>query len=231
MSRSHHAKDHDQSWPKDDIHASAAPGLLALARLVLKLKATPRQGWLDRGIDQCAVESVADHSLAVALLAWAAAVERRAAGAALDPARVLALAVLHDLPEAEVGDIPPYIPDDLPSAETGEGRATFLNQRHVRDATRTAAKHAAEDAVMQTLLVQLPPHAASALGDLWTELREGITPEARFLKEVDHLEAFLQSRAYALHNPGIPVESFRREVAETITDPLLGSVRDDALDE
>lgn len=229
MSRSHRFAAEETPSPRTDAELAAGPGLLALANLAIALKATPRQGWLDRGIDRCDAESVADHSLAVALLAWAAAVERRAAGEELDPARVMALAILHDLPEAEVGDIPPYVPGELPSVETDEARAAFLNQRHVRDAARTAAKHAAEDATMQRLLAKLPPHAAETLEKLWLELREGVTPEARFLKEVDRLEAFLQSRAYSAADPKIAVDSFRQEVAETISDPVLVRVRDAAL--
>src|SRR5688500_16712316 len=88
--------------------ARKADGLLALDHLIKALKLTPRTGWIDRGVKPLLAESVADHSLGVALLAWVAAIERHAEGATLDPQRVLTLALLHDLAEAETGDWPPY---------------------------------------------------------------------------------------------------------------------------
>ena len=74
--------------------------MLALVQFVAKLKSVPRTGWLDRGIEPLQVESVADHSFGMALLAWACALQRRAEGAAIDPERVLKLAIMHDLAEA-----------------------------------------------------------------------------------------------------------------------------------
>ncbi len=85
-----------------------------MARYLAALKALPRTGWSDRGVNAVIVESVADHSLAVAILAWATALERVRDGEDLDPQRVLLLALIHDLAESEVGDVPPYDPANLP---------------------------------------------------------------------------------------------------------------------
>jgi putative hydrolase of HD superfamily len=210
---------------------SAAVGLLDLARCVAKLKFVPRTGWLDRGLAAADVESVADHSFGVAMLAWAAAVERQAGGAGLRPERVLLLALVHDLAEAQTGDHPPYDRSAIPAADDVAGRKEFLERRHVRDAASTAMKRRAEDAAMQDLLRVLPGSAATALAALWEELRAGTSPEARFVKQVDQLETFLQSRHYLAVDPEIPVGSFQREVLETIDDPLLQSIRDAALAE
>jgi putative hydrolase of HD superfamily len=208
-----------------------ARGLLTLARLLTKLKDVPRTGWLDRGIPPQQVESVADHSLGVALLAWACAVERHAQGAELDTARVTLLALLHDLPEAETGDMPPYDPTNL-SARTGaEERRTFLDRRHVRDEEIASAKRANEDAAMRQLLDTLPLTVRSDLESLWDELRNGTSAEAQFVKQIDRLETFLQSRAYLDQVPTAPMDSFRREVLETIDDPLLAAIRDAALND
>ncbi len=65
-----------------------------------RLKDTPRSGWLRRNL--APVESVADHSYAVALLAFVLADELDA-----DRTRLVELALLHDLPESIVGDITP----------------------------------------------------------------------------------------------------------------------------
>ena len=206
-----------------------ASGLLALARHVARLKRVRRTGWLDRGVDPPDVESVADHSLGVALLAWAAALERSSDGASIDPERVLKLAVLHDLAEAETGDVPPYDPTSVPKEEDAAARRAFLERRHHRDAARQAAKRTAEDAAIGRLLEALPPNVRRELGELWAELQIGTSAEARFVKQTDRLETFLQSLAYRSELPGLPVDSFRREVIESIDDPLLATVRDSAL--
>lgn len=204
-------------------------GLLALARRAATLKSVPRTGWLDRGVDPTWVESVADHSYAVALLAWTLATERQAQGTALDPARVLALALLHDLAEAETGDLTPYDPEAIPGPTDAEARRAFLDRRHVRDQERSAAKRAAEDAATAELVSVLPAAAAGRFADLWDELRRGASAEARFVKEVDRLETFLQSLHYREADPDLPIASFRQEVLETIEDPLLTAMRDAAL--
>ena len=208
-----------------------AQGLLAFADRLLTLKAVPRTGWLDRGVDPRLVESVADHTLSMALLAWACALERARAGAALDPERVLLLALLHDLPEADTGDTPPYDPAAVPAEDDPVARRAFLDRRHVRDAARDAAKRAREDAALRTLLELLPASSQAALASIWDELREGASAEARFVKEVDRLETFLQSLRYGQADPELPIASFQGEVLDTLEDPLLRAVRDAALEE
>ena len=74
---------------------------VAFARLIGKLKTTPRTGWVRRGVPR--YESVADHSWRVAAL-----------GLLLMhrddlqiTQKLLPMALLHDIGEAVVGDIPP----------------------------------------------------------------------------------------------------------------------------
>ena len=206
-----------------------ARGLLALARFIARLKRVPRTGWLDRGVPETQVESVADHSLVVAFLAWACAIEARRQGTNLDPARVALLAMIHDLPEAETGDTPPYDRSKIPPGTDIEERQSFLNRRHLRDEERRLDKRREEDAAMRRLLATLPEETRYALGSMWEELRLGESAEARFVKQVDRLETFLQSRIYLEQNPEAPMDSFQLEVLEAIDDPLLAAIRDDAL--
>ena len=215
--------------PSSQALADAAQALLGLIQFAAKLKSVPRTGWRDRGIDTLQVESVADHSFAVALLAWACALQRQAEGAAIDPERVLKLAIIHDLAEAETGDSPPYDPATIPSELDPAARRAFLETRHSRDPDRRAAKRADEDAAMRAQLAVLPDATRSALGELWDELHQGESPEARFVKQVDRLETFLQSRLYLETDPTLPMASFQQEVFETIDDPLLAAIRDAAL--
>jgi putative hydrolase of HD superfamily len=211
------------------VPADAAQALFGLVQFAAKLKSVPRTGWLDRGLDALRVESVADHSFGVALLAWVCALQRQAEGAAIDPERVLKLAIIHDLAEAEAGDSTPYDPAAIPSEHHPAARRAFFETRHSRDPVRRAAKRADEDAVMRTLLAALPGTTQSALGELWDELYLEESPEARFVKQVDRLETFLQSRFYLDTDPTLPMASFHQEVFESIDDPLLAAIRDAAL--
>jgi putative hydrolase of HD superfamily len=175
------------------------------------------------------VESVADHSFGVALLAWACALQRQAEGATIDPERVLLLAIIHDLAEAETGDTTPYDAAAVPGEHDPAARRAFLETRHRRDPDRQAAKRAAEDAVMSRWLDAMPGATGSALKVMWDEIRLEASSEARFVKQVDRLETFLQSRYYLSTDPTLPMASFQQEVFDSIDDPLLAAIRDAAL--
>lgn len=200
-----------------------ARGLARFLHRVGRLKGVPRTGWLDRDVPPEGAESVADHTFRVALLAWLAA------GPDLDRDRVLKLALLHDLAESVTGDLPPYDPDALAVAAEGD-RAAILNQRHVRSAVRAAAKRAAESAAMTDLLEDLPVELKTELGELWRELEAGTSAEARFVKQADKLETYLQSREYLAADATRPMDSFAAEVAEVIDVPSLVRLRDAVAD-
>jgi putative hydrolase of HD superfamily len=191
------------------------PEALELARAIARLKEVPRTGWLDRGIPPEATESVADHSFGVALLAWLLAPPE------VDRARAVELALLHDLAEAAAGDATPYDRETLTTLDP-DTRRNWLNQRHIRTAEQKAAKQSAEDAAIAELAGSLSVEGRTALLDRWSELRERATPEARFVKKMDILETWLQSRHYAERHPEAPMESFDLEARE-----LLGESRDD----
>lgn len=174
-----------------------------------RLKEVPRTGWLDRGIPAAETESVADHSFGVALLAWLLAPDD------LDRARAVELALVHDLAEATVGDVTPYDSEMLQHLDP-DTRRNWLNQRHVRSAERSAEKHAAEDAAIAELVAELGEEQGTRLRARWSELRERRTPEARFVKEMDVLETWLQSRRYLERYPDAPMESFELEVREIL---------------
>jgi putative hydrolase of HD superfamily len=199
-----------------------ARGLLRFVQIAGRLKSTVRTGWVDRGVPREAAESVADHTFCVALLAWLAS-----AGTGLDRDRVLILALLHDLAESITGDLTPYDPADAPAVDQ-VARNAFLNQRHVPADDRVAHKRAAESAAIAEMCRDLPESQQGELLDLWRELEEKSTPEARFVKQADKLETYLQSLEYAKLQPELPVASFAAEVASVIDLPELVAIRDAA---
>lgn len=131
-----------------------------LLREALALKVLDRAGWKRVGV--AAPESVADHSYGVALAALVLAPPE------LDRARLLAMALLHDLAEVRIGDITPH--DGVPREE-----------KKRREAAAAAALFADHPGLLA----------------LWEEAEAGQSAEARFLKELDRLDMALQAEAYA----------------------------------
>lgn len=142
--------------------AAAAEKILGFLPLAERLKRELRHSWLSDGRR----ESVAEHTWFIALIALLT-YRRLEQPVALD--RVLAMAIVHDLAEAEVGDIPFF--------ETGD---------------RKARKAALEQAAMDGIAAMLPAPEGDAVRQLWLEFEEGRTPEAKFVRALDHLEVQAQ---------------------------------------
>ncbi len=193
--------------------------MAALFRKFQELKRVKRTGWIDRGMAANEVESVADHSVLTALIA-------SRDDPALDADRVLKLALIHDLAEAIVGDPPPYEADEVPDPSDVDAIREFFSVRHVRTAENKRAKQVAEGAAFATLATLMPPGARAELGPLWDEYQSLTTAEAKFVKQVDRLEAYLQSRHYARQYPNLPVRGFTDMANHEIDHPSLIAIRD-----
>ena len=140
------------------------------------LKRLPRTGWLFAGVAQ--PESVADHSWATALLALTLAgwinEEPSAYGLSspLDMGRVAQIAVVHDLAESVVTDLP----------------------RRVTELLGKDVKHRAEATALAQITSGLP--ASADFVSLWREYSELATPEGRLVQDADKLEMVHQALAY-----------------------------------
>jgi len=117
----------------------------------------PRTGWVLRGIHPC--ESIAAHSHAVALLVAMLIDACRAIGLVVDGERALRMALVHDAPEARLGDIP--MPVKTPELD--------------------AALHVAEDTIASDVL------PGALLAD-WRDAERGDGLEARLVKAADKLQ-------------------------------------------
>jgi putative hydrolase of HD superfamily len=133
-----------------------------------ELKRLKRSGWLRCGVAPEQAESVAEHALGVGLLAL---VLPAAAGLAVDRDRCVALALVHDLAEAIVGDLTPH------------------------DPIGPEEKHRRERAGMEQMAATLGDGGAELLA-LWEEYEAGATAEARLVRELDVIEMAWQARAY-----------------------------------
>lgn len=131
------------------------------------LKTVPRTGWFLRGVPEA--ESVAEHAWGVALvtLVLAQGVEDP-----IDQEKALSMALLHDLPERVLSDIPAPAERYFPPG----------------------AKRHAEEAVLAEMLAALP--AAARLESWWREFEERSSPEGRLVRDADRLELLIQARLY-----------------------------------
>lgn len=154
---------------------SFATSSLTLLQAASTLKRLPRTGWLLSGVAQ--PESVADHSFATALLAiaLAEAINREpithGLPGVLDVGRVALIAVVHDLAESLITDLP--------------RRATQFLGKDV--------KHRAEASALGELVSDLP---GSEIVALWQEYSELSTPEGRLVHDADKLEMVHQALVY-----------------------------------
>jgi putative hydrolases of HD superfamily len=142
--------------------------VLDLMEAVHPLDRVARAGYVLRGVAE--PESVAAHSHAVALMTLLVA---RACPGQFDPAKALAMALIHDLPEARLMDIP------MPALDGPLGAAKDLAERNI-----------AND--------MLDPDLAA----LFEEYQRGASPEARLVRGLDRAQMMARVRMYGLEGRG-----------------------------
>jgi putative hydrolase of HD superfamily len=153
-----------------------------------QLKVLYRQGWLKRGLSPEQCESVADHTLGVAILAmWIADLYFPA----LDVLKIIQLALIHDFGEVYAGDITPA--DDIDNEQ----------------------KSSLEYEAVQSIFAKLPN--GSKYVALWKEYESAQTPEAMLVRQIDRLEMGLQASIYShlgLNSPDEFLDSARKALHE-----------------
>lgn len=164
-----------------------------------QLKNLYRQGWLKRDISKLDCETVADHSFSVALLGYLMAEEYRPD---LDSQRVMKLGLFHELGEIYAGDT---TPQDNVSIEDKSARE-YASVRKVFPHISTSEKYVS----------------------IWREYENKLTPEAKFVGDIDKLEMALQANLYErLNYQGL--DEFFIDVQQKIKSTELKHVLDDLL--
>jgi putative hydrolases of HD superfamily len=169
--------------------------LSELWRYAEGLKVEERKGWKTLGLRD--VESVADHSFALALLTLFEAGRRK-----YNVEDAVKIALIHDLGEAITGDL---TPDD--KRARGPARVRASKQKAERE-----------------LLTIFPQGSRRSYRRLWTDLRLLRTREARLVHELDRLEMVFQAKAYEKTVGREKVNDFYRSACREIKDPSIGRV-------
>lgn len=175
--------------PMEDINAD---NVFSFYKLLVRLKGIERQGWIEHQLEN--VESVADHTFMVCILAFILAPY-----ADCDRNKSVILSLVHDVPESIVGDITP--------------NDSRLKQKHMLEAV--AIK------VIESLI------SDSNIYELWKEVELGTTSEGRFVKDLDKLEAALQSKIYENQVGNVDLSEFRARAHASLSTPFVQRLLDE----
>jgi putative hydrolase of HD superfamily len=132
-----------------------------------RLKVTPRGGWVVRGLTD--VESVADHSFGVVFVSLVLA---ELVQEPVDREKVLTMALVHDLPESAITDIPAPALRFFP----------------------TGAKHEAELNALAEILSGFD--FGKRVRAWWEEFENRTSVEGRLVRDADRIELLLQAYVY-----------------------------------
>jgi putative hydrolase of HD superfamily len=173
---------------------SSLPAAVSLYFEFVQLKQLRRQGWLRVGVDVAECESVADHSFAMALLGWFLC---ESESLDLDVSKVIRMALLHDFGEIDVGDLTPSDGVDAKDKLERERQAI----------ARIFALLANGEIYRQ----------------LWEEYEAGVSPEARFVRQLDKLEMALQAVVYE-GETGLDLSEFLDSASRRFSEPRFQEI-------
>jgi putative hydrolase of HD superfamily len=170
--------------------------ILDFLALAERLKTELRHSWLSSGRQ----ESVAEHSFQMALMAL---VVHPHLAQPVDLDRTLRMILIHDLVEAEAGDVPFF------------------------DASgRREAKPARERAAIENIRAAVRPPLGQEIYDLWYEFEDRATAEAKLAAALDNLEVQIQHNLAPLDS-WTPIEQdliYTKMDAHCAYDPFLAEL-------
>lgn len=145
---------------------NASADRLEFFHVLERLKTQKRTGWVNHDVP--GPESIADHMYRMAVLAMCTSDEQ------LDISKCVMMCIVHDLAEAQVGDIAP-----------SEGISKAEKRKLETDAMHNFVHEMLHDSP-----------AAQRIMALWQEYEDGISAEARFVKDLDRFEMASQALEY-----------------------------------
>ena len=135
------------------------------------LKNLPRTGWRFRGIKDA--ESIADHCYRVSLLSMILADVLTEQDVPLNTEKVMRIALLHEIAEARIGDLP------------------FPALKYISEEVKAAGERAA----VESMFERFGPLQKKYI-QLWAEFEEGTSIEGKLVRAADKLELMIQVLEY-----------------------------------
>ena len=180
-----------------------------------RLKSLKRRGWVLRNVKN--PESIADHTFRLALMAWLLGQEQ-----GLNSAKLVKMALVHDLCEIYSGDATPY--DSFAGKSKQELRQIlkswprFPKEKKEKIFSR---KYQKEKKGLEKLVAKLPLRSRSEIRSLWLDYEKGLTREGRFMRQIDKLENLLQALEYWQKDKDFPIGPWWIQIRELIDNHLL----------
>lgn len=185
-----------------------------------KLKGKERRGWQIHKIKK--PETTAEHIFHSAILAWILGRDKK-----LNLEKVIKMALVHDICEIYSPDFTSY--DAVGLKEKGKitikdflkikpktGRPTLGQRKKLEK-----IKKKLEVKAMKKLLFKLPFDLKKEIQTLWLDYENGLSPEGRFVKQVDKVTNLLQGLEYWQKYGKIQCDLWMRRAKEVLDDPLL----------
>jgi putative hydrolase of HD superfamily len=166
--------------------------LLSFLRVTGRLKNEKRKGWVKKAkIKDC--ESVAEHTFRVALISMIVGNLLN-----LDAFKMVKLALIHDLPEAVIGD------------EITEAKEGKLVQERI--------------AMLSLLNLLNNDKLKDEYIKLWDELASNRSVEAMIVNQIDAFEMAIQAYEYFEKGKGIGLEEFVNSALKRVEEPTLKEI-------
>ncbi len=183
-----------------------------------KLRKIPRRGSVLIGSKQ--PSNISDHLFRTAIMAWTLGKEKKN----LNLRKVLEIALVHDFCELYVGDKSPYdymatLPKDKkkwPDIFDKWPRYSLVEKEKM-----ALEKRKKEGKALDKLIQSLPPKIRKSLKSNWLEYENNLTKEAKFVKQVNRLEALLQALEHGQEEKIRVYKSWWIGSREKIDDPIL----------
>ena len=147
----------------DNLTDSSVINLIKFLEIVGILKRIKRMGWVEAGIYE--PESVADHIFRTTILCMIYADIN-----SINPMKMIRMALIHDIPEAVIGDLTP-------------------SQKNKK------TKEEEQNAILK-IFELLPDKEKEKYFLIWKEYQNGLTKEAKAVRQIDKIEMALQAKEY-----------------------------------
>lgn len=182
-----------------------------------KLKEMPRTGWVLMGVKN--PETVAEHTFRTTIAAWLLGRKKK-----LNIERVMKIALFHDLCEVYAGDMTPFSYfTDLPKGGIKKEKKLM---KWVRLSKKDREKRGKiqlekEKKSLLRLIKDLNPRLKRDIFSCWSDFEQGNTKEGRFVKQLDKIEALIQSIEYFGTDEKLSGTGWWEGTEEVVDDPLL----------
>lgn len=180
-----------------------------------KLNRKERRGWIIHQIPN--PETTSEHIFRLAILVLVLG-----RGKKLDLARMIKMALIHDLCEVYAKDLTPYDPL-LPKDKKGIEKVLkhwpkfTLSMKKKKEREKSEA----ESTGLHRLISRLPKGLKSEIKSLWLEFLGGLTREGKFVRQADKLINLLQGMEYYKRYGRIKHQLWMRWIKEIVDEPTL----------